>query len=183
MKCSGRQASARANHPRSTSRASAMTRPASAAQRRKPPSNMKFVGSAARRPGRHPEHSQGRPPPAGRRLQRAAGPFVGLRARGREKRHRRSRHQVEQPRIGAVVDPRRVRARVEQDRHEDRGEHSERDVTATPSPAPAPRARSAGATGAPAARPGRTAPRSPATTCAAAATASRTARSTTGARR
>ena len=44
MKCSGPHASARAKGPGSVRRASAMTSAASAAQSRKPPSNMKFVG-------------------------------------------------------------------------------------------------------------------------------------------
>ena len=45
MKWSGCHASARENQPGSTRRASATTSAASPAQRRKPPSNMKLVGS------------------------------------------------------------------------------------------------------------------------------------------
>ena len=52
MKCSGRQASARANDPGSTSRASATMSPPRAAQSRNPPSNMKLVGSPPDVPAR-----------------------------------------------------------------------------------------------------------------------------------
>ena len=149
---------------------------------RKPPSNMKVFGSPPGVPAltQNTARAAAASGPITCRLRRAR---CSVAARRGEEGQGGARHQVEEPGVGAVVDPRGVDARVEQDGHEDRREQTERDREDHSGACASHVERSGGGGAARGARPGRTAPRSPATTCAAAARAWRTARSTTGGRR
>ena len=181
MKWSGCHASARENQPGSTRRASATTSAASPAQSRKPPSNMKLVGSPPGVPALTQNTPSARAATGASDVQGPARPRAGLRARGGEEGNGRARHQVEEPGVGPVVDPRRIGPRVEQHGHEDRRQDSQGDGQDHTGPPPAHAAPACSRSRAPRATPGRTAPRSPATTCAATAKARRTGRSRTGA--
>ena len=93
---------------------------------------------AAGRARTYPEHCRGRPPPRGRPNggSDAAG-ALGWRARRRQEGDGRTGHEVEQARVGPVVDARGIHAGVEQRRHQHRGAHSESDGDRHADPTPA----------------------------------------------
>ena len=114
-KCSGRQASARANHPGSTSRASATIKPAQGGTEQEPPFEHEVGGQPTGRAGAHPEHAEN---DGGDRTDPVQGPArlcARLPPRGGEEGQGRARHEIEQARVGAVVDARRIHAGMEQD--------------------------------------------------------------------
>ncbi len=120
MKCSGDQASARANSPGSVRRASAMTERGEGGAEQESPFEHEVRRQASRRAGGDPEHPQDHGGSRAHNVKRPARPGVGLAARRRDEGKRGARHEVEQSRVGAEVDPGGIGARVKQDRHHNR---------------------------------------------------------------
>ena len=183
MKCSGRQASARENGPGSVRQRVGDDEAGQRGAKEETPVEHEVRRQAAGRACGDPEHAEHH----GRgRAHDVEGPprlRVGLAARCGDEGHGGPRHEVEEPGVGPVVDPRGIRPRVEEERHQDRRRDPEDHGDHHAGAAPRAAARRAGRAGARAARPGRTAPQSPGTRCAARERAWRTARSTTGPRK
>ena len=127
MKCSGRKVRPRANQPGFDQARIRHDEPRQAGAEQEAPFEHEVGGQSARRPGPHPEHGEDDGCRGAHHVEDPLRPCVRLAARRGQEGDGGPGHEIEQPGVGAVVDPRGIHPRVEQRRHQHRRTDAEGD--------------------------------------------------------